>query len=145
MSRIERLHNINQEIEEIKRRISTLIDDNFNIEEFNNLGLRIVELNLQIANINREIEGVLHNQGDAYSPPKHRRSMGDMRLFLFDGDELKCRNYIGIYNSNENIIEFRGTKYRSLSKFASRFFDYYVNGWTVVKKKRGNNWVSIDS
>lgn len=136
MSRIERLHNINQEIEEIKRRISTLIDDNFNIEEFNNLGLRIVELYLEIANINR---------GDAYNPQKHRRNTSDMKLFLFDGDELKCRNYIGIYKSNENIIEFRGTKYRSLSVFASQFYGNRVNGWDVVKKKRGNNWVSIDS
>jgi regulator of replication initiation timing len=145
VERIELLNDkitvLNRAIQETKRQINNIIDEDFNIDVFNNLGRRL-------ANLKTELNSVIRERDDyeyTYSPPRPRKTAGDMRRFLRDGEEVKCRDYIGIYRLNENIIEYNGTKFRSLSNFAANFYSSTPNGWEVVKKKRGNNWISIDS
>jgi len=137
----DRLAVLNRDLQETKRRINLILDNDFNIDIFNNLGKRLSNLLIEFNTVKCEKDELEYK----YSPPKPRKTAGDMKRFLKDGQEVKCREYIGIYRSNENIIEYNGVKYRSLSNFAANFYNSSPNGWEVVKKKKGNNWISIDS
>ena len=129
----EKIAVINRAIQETKRQININIDGDFNIDIFNNLGRRLANLKTELNSVIRERDECEYT----YSPPRARKTAGDMRRFLKDGQEVKCREYIGIYKLNENIIEYNGVKFRSLSNFAANFYSSSPNGWEVVKKKRG--------
>lgn len=139
----DELNVLRRELQETKRLINDIIDNDFTIDRYTIIGQRIANLKLRITEKIRQIE----NLEILYSPENSRRNPSDMKLFLHDGQQLRCRdndNFIGTYNLDENIIEYNGVRYRSLSNFASLFYDYKPNGWNVVKKQRGNHWISID-
>lgn len=83
----EKIAVINRAIQETKRQININIDGDFNIDIFNNLGRRLANLKTELNSVIRERDECEYT----YSPPRARKTAGDMRRFLKDGQEVKCR------------------------------------------------------